>query len=62
LAGLICSHSDRIPLWKEFAVELFERDSLGGSERLLDIEEQLKAEYQAVSRKPLKGALGRRER
>jgi hypothetical protein len=39
-----------------------ERDSLGGSERLLDIEEQLKAEYQAVSRKPLKGALGRRER
>ena len=39
-----------------------ERDSLGGSERLLDVEEQLKAEYCAASRKPLKGALGRRER
>ena len=39
-----------------------ERDSLGGSERLLDVEERLKAEYRAVSRKPLKGALGRRER
>jgi len=32
-----------------------ERDSLGGSERLLDVEERLKAEYRAVSRKPLKG-------
>ena len=39
-----------------------ERDSLGGSERLLDVEERLKAEYRAVSRKPWKGALGRRER
>ena len=39
-----------------------ERNSLGGSERLLDVEERLKAEYRAVSRKPLKGALGRRER
>jgi len=35
-----------------------ERDSLGGSERLLDVEERLKAEYRAVNRKPLKGALG----
>ena len=39
-----------------------ERNSLGGSERLLDVEERLRAEYRAVSRKPLKGALGRRER
>jgi hypothetical protein len=39
-----------------------ERDSLGGGERLLDVEERLKAEYRAVNRKPLKGALGRRER
>jgi hypothetical protein len=39
-----------------------ERDKLGGSERLLDVEERLKADYRAVSRKPLKGALGRRER
>jgi hypothetical protein len=39
-----------------------ERNSLGGSERLLDVEERLKAEYRAVSRKSSKGALGRRER
>jgi len=39
-----------------------ERDKLGGCERLLDVEERLKADYRAVSRKPLKGALGRRER
>jgi hypothetical protein len=39
-----------------------ERNSMGGGERLLDVEERLKAEYRAVSRKPLKGALGRRER
>ena len=39
-----------------------ERNSMGGGERLLDVEERLKAEYRAVSSKPLKGALGRRER
>ncbi len=39
-----------------------ERDSLGGSERLLDVEEQLKAAYHVANKKPLKGALGRRER
>ena len=35
---------------------------MGGDERLLDVEERFKAEYRAVSVKPLKGALGRRER
>jgi len=39
-----------------------ERNNMGGGERLLDVEERLKAEYRAVSTKPLKGALGRRER
>ena len=39
-----------------------ERDRLGGSERLLDVEEQLKAASRSVSRKPINGALGRRER
>ena len=39
-----------------------ERNSMGGEEWLLDFEERLKAEYHAVSRKPWKGALGRRER
>jgi hypothetical protein len=39
-----------------------ERNNLGGGERLLDVEERLRADGRAVSRKPLKGALGRRER
>jgi len=39
-----------------------ERNNMGGGERLLDVEERLKADYRAVSKKPLKGALGRRER
>jgi hypothetical protein len=39
-----------------------ERNNLGGSERLLDVEERLKADYRASSRKPVKGELGRRER
>jgi hypothetical protein len=37
-----------------------QRDALGGHERLLDVEERLKADYRAVNRKPVKGALGRR--
>ena len=39
-----------------------ERNRLGGEERLLDVGERLKLDYRAVSRKPLKGALGRRAR
>jgi hypothetical protein len=39
-----------------------ERNNLGGGERLLDVEERLRADYRAVTRKPLKGTLGRRER
>ncbi|WP_305711636.1 hypothetical protein [Bradyrhizobium sp.] len=39
-----------------------ERNRLGGEERLLDVNERLKLDYRAVSRKPLKGALGRRAR
>jgi hypothetical protein len=39
-----------------------ERNSLGGSERLLDVEDRLKADYRAWSRKFVRGALGRRER
>jgi hypothetical protein len=39
-----------------------ERNRLGGEERLLDVDQRLKLDYRAVSRKPLKGALGRRER
>ena len=39
-----------------------ERNRLGGEERLLDVDERLKLDYRAVSRKPLKGALGRRAR
>jgi hypothetical protein len=39
-----------------------ERNRLGGEERLLNVDERLKVDYRAVNRKPLKGALGRRER
>jgi hypothetical protein len=39
-----------------------ERNRRGGEERLLNVDERLKVDYRAVSRKPLKGALGRRER
>ena len=39
-----------------------ERNRLGGEERLLDVGERLKLDYRAVSKKPLKGALGRRAR
>ena len=39
-----------------------ERNRLGGEERLLDVGERLKVGYRAISRKPSKGALGRRER
>jgi hypothetical protein len=39
-----------------------ERNHLGGSERLLDVEERLRADTRAVGRKPVKGAPGRRER
>jgi hypothetical protein len=37
-----------------------ERNRLGGEERLLNVDERLKVDYRAASRKPLKGALGRR--
>lgn len=39
-----------------------ERNRLGGEERLLNVDERLKVDYRAVSRKPPKGALGHRER
>ncbi|MGH6714083.1 MAG: hypothetical protein ACREEK_34650 [Bradyrhizobium sp.] len=39
-----------------------ERNRLGGEERLLDVEERLKADTRVVGRGPLKGARGRRVR
>jgi hypothetical protein len=39
-----------------------ERNRLGGEERLLNVDERLKVDYRTLSTKPLKGALGRRER
>jgi hypothetical protein len=39
-----------------------ERNSMGGSELLLNVDEMLKVDYRALNKKPLKGALGRRER
>jgi hypothetical protein len=43
---------------RELVALTTQRDALGG--RLLDVEERLKADYRAVNRKPIKGALGRR--
>jgi hypothetical protein len=37
-----------------------DREAMGGYERLLNVEERLKAGYRPVGRKPVKGALGRR--
>ena len=37
-----------------------QRDALGGHERMLNVEERLKADYRAVNPKPIKGAQGRR--
>ena len=39
-----------------------ERNRLGGSERLLDVDEMLKVRCRAVNSKPLTGPRGRRER
>jgi hypothetical protein len=37
-----------------------QRNALGGKERLLDVEERLRADYRAANPKPIKGAQGRR--
>jgi hypothetical protein len=45
---------------RELVALIAQKEALGGYERLLDVEERLKADYRAVNRKPVKGALGRR--
>jgi hypothetical protein len=37
-----------------------QREALGGHERMLNVEERLKADYRAGNPKPIKGAQGRR--
>ena len=37
-----------------------ERKLMGGNERMLNVEEKLKADYRAENPKPIKCALGRR--
>lgn len=37
-----------------------DRNALGGHERMLNVDERLKADYRAVNPKPIKDALGRR--
>ena len=34
-----------------------QREALGGYERMLNVEERLKADYRAVNPKPIKGAM-----
>jgi hypothetical protein len=43
-------------------VLISERNRLGGSERLLNVDEMLKVRCRAVNSKPLSGPRGRRER
>jgi hypothetical protein len=45
---------------QEMTALIAQRNDLGGSERLLNVEERLKADYRTVNRKPIKGALRRR--
>jgi division protein CdvB (Snf7/Vps24/ESCRT-III family) len=45
---------------REITALIDQRNALGGYERLLNVEERLKAGYRPVGRKPLKGALARR--
>jgi hypothetical protein len=44
----------------EILILIRDREAMGGYERLLNVEERLKAGTRPVGRKPLKGALGRR--
>ena len=37
-----------------------QRNALGGYERMLNVEERLKADYRAANPKPIKSAVGRR--
>jgi hypothetical protein len=37
-----------------------QRNALGGQERVLNVEERLKADYRTVNPKPIKGAQSRR--
>jgi hypothetical protein len=43
---------------REMTALTAQRDALGGYERLLNVEERLRADYRAVNRKPVKGASG----
>ena len=49
-----------IAMRRELVALITQRDAEGGYERLLNVEERLKADYRAVNAKPVKGALGRR--
>ena len=45
---------------REMTALVAQRNALGGYERLLNVEERLKADYRAVHRKPVKSAPGHR--
>jgi hypothetical protein len=47
-------------LRRQMIVLIGQRNALGGYERLLNVEERLKADYRTVNPKPIKGAQGRR--
>ena len=47
-------------LRRQMVALIGQRNALGGRERLLNVEERLKADYRATNPKPIKGAQGRR--
>ena len=57
-----CSDTGRrlMDMRRQMVALVGQRDALGGRERVLNVEERLKADYRAVNPKPIKGAQGRR--
>jgi len=49
-----------IDMRRQMVALIGQRNALGGHERLLNVEERLKADCRAVNPKPIKGAQGRR--
>jgi len=57
-----CSDTGRrlMDMRRQMVALVGQRDALGGRERMLNVEERLKADYRAGNPKPIKGAQGRR--
>ncbi len=59
--ALLCMRDlGQVSISKRVTAFIRDRNALGGHERMLNVDERLKADYRAVNPKPIKGALGRR--